>query len=50
MKVTIEQAIKMAKNKESLKGLVIEDLNDKQVHPADALILAEHGILCHQAA
>jgi hypothetical protein len=45
MKVTIEQAIKMAKNKESLKGLVIEDLNDKQVHPADALILAEHGIL-----
>lgn len=45
MKVKIEQAIKMAKNKESLKGLVIENLNDTQVQPDDALALAEHGIL-----
>lgn len=45
MKVTIEQAIKMARNNESLKGLVIADLNDTQVRPVDALVLADHGIM-----
>ena len=35
----------MARNNESLKGYVIEDLNDTQVRPVDALLLAEHGIL-----
>ncbi len=45
MKVKVEQAIEMAKNNESLKGLVIEDLSDTQVRARDALVLAEHGIL-----
>ena len=45
MKVNVEQAIAMARNNESLKGLVIEDLGDTQVRAVDALILAEHGIL-----
>jgi len=35
----------LARNNESLKGYVIEDLNDTQVRPVDALLLAEHGIL-----
>lgn len=33
------------KNNESLEGLVIEDLGDTQVRAADALSLAEHGIV-----
>ena len=45
MKVKVGQAIEMAKNKESLKGLVIEDLGDTQVSAVDALALAEHGIV-----
>ena len=45
MKVKVGQAIEMAKNKESLKGLVIEDLGDTQVSAMDALALAEHGIV-----
>lgn len=45
MKVKVEQAIAMAKNNESLEGLVIEDLNDTQVRAVDALALAEHGIV-----
>lgn len=45
MKVKIEQAIDMARNNESLKGLVIEDLMDTQVRAVDALALAEHGIV-----
>ena len=45
MKVTVEQAIKMARNNESLKGLVIADLNVTQVRPVDALVLADHGIM-----
>lgn len=45
MKVNVEQAIAMARNNESLKGLVIEDLGDTQVRAVDALVLAEHGIL-----
>jgi hypothetical protein len=45
MKVKVEQAIKMARNKESLKDIVIEGLNDTQVRPMDALVLAEYGIL-----
>ena len=35
----------MARNKESLKDIVIEGLNDTQVRPVDALVLAEYGIL-----
>lgn len=45
MKVKVEQAIAMARNNESLKGLVIEDLRDTQVRAVDALALAEHGIV-----
>jgi hypothetical protein len=45
MKVKVEQAIAMARNNESLKGLVIEDLMDTQVRAVDALALAEHGIV-----
>ena len=45
MKVKVEQAIAMARNNESLKGLVIEDLMDTQVRAVDALTLAEHGIV-----
>lgn len=45
MKVKVEQAIEMARNNESLEGLVIENLNDTQVRAIDALALAEHGIL-----
>ena len=45
MKVKIEQAIAMARNNESLEGLVIEDLQDTQVRDVDALALAEHGVL-----
>ena len=45
MKVKLEQAVTMARNNESLKGVVVEDLNDTQVRAADALILAEHGIV-----
>lgn len=44
MKVKIQQAIEMAKNNESLKGLVIEDLNDTQVDVGDAIVLARQGI------
>lgn len=35
----------MARNNESLEGLVIEDLQDTQVRAVDALVLAEHGVL-----
>ena len=45
MKVKIQQAIEMAKNNESLKGLVIEDLNDTQVDVVDAIALARQGIV-----
>ncbi len=45
MKVKVEQAIAMARNNESLRGLVIEDLKDTQVRAVDALALAEHGIV-----
>lgn len=45
MKVKIQQAIEMAKNNESLKGLVIEDLNDIQVDVVDAIALARQGIV-----
>jgi hypothetical protein len=49
MKVKIQQAIEMAKNNVSLKGLVIEDLNDKQVDVVDALALAKQGIVLPEA-
>lgn len=45
MKVKVKQAIAMARNNESLEGLVIEDLKDTQVRAVDALALAEHGVL-----
>ncbi|AEE50849.1 hypothetical protein [Haliscomenobacter hydrossis] len=45
MKVKVKQAIAMARNNESLEGLVIEDLQDTQVRAVDALALAEHGVL-----
>lgn len=45
MKVKVQQAIEMAKNNESLKGLVIEDLNDTQIDFGDALALARQGIV-----
>ena len=45
MKVTVDEAIKMARNNASLKGVVIEDLKNTQVRAVDALVLAEHGIL-----
>jgi len=45
MKVKVEQAIEMARNNESLKGLVIEALMDTQVRAVDALALAEQGIV-----
>ena len=45
MKIRIEQAIAMARNNESLEGIVIEQLADKQVRAVDALALADHGIV-----
>lgn len=45
MKVKVKQVIAMARNNESLEGLVIEDLQDTQVRAVDALALAEHGVL-----
>jgi len=45
MKVKIQQAIEMAKNNESLKGFVIENLNDTQVDVVDAIALARQGIV-----
>ena len=45
MKMTIEQAIELAKNNESLEGIVLEDLKETQIKAVDALLLAEHGIL-----
>lgn len=45
MKLKIEQAIEMARKNESLEGVVIEDLKETQVRTADALILAEYGIV-----
>lgn len=44
MKATIEHAIEMARKNESLKGIVIENLNDTQVSAANALLLAEQGV------
>ena len=44
-KIGIEQAIIKARNGESLAGITIEDLAEKQVKAKDALILAESGIL-----
>ena len=45
MNLTVKQAIAVARNNESLEGLVIEDLQDTQVRAVDALALAEHGVL-----
>lgn len=45
MNLKVKQAIAMARNNESLEGLVIEDLQDTQVRAVDALALAEHGVL-----
>lgn len=45
MKVKIEQAIEMARNNESLEGIIIEDLKETQIRAVDALLLAEHGIV-----
>ncbi|NBC09431.1 MAG: hypothetical protein GVY26_19750 [Bacteroidetes bacterium] len=45
MKISIEQAINWVKNQKSLEGMVIEDLNDVQVSAADALLLADYGIV-----
>lgn len=45
MNLKVEQAIAMARNNESLEGLVIEDLQDTQVRAVDALALAEHGVM-----
>lgn len=44
MKVSIEEAINMASNGQSLEGVVIEDLGEAQVKAMDALMLAEQGI------
>lgn len=44
-KVTIDTAIEMAKEGQSLKGVVIEDLNDVQVDALDVLLLSDHGIV-----
>ena len=45
MKVKIQKAIEMAKNNESLKGLVIEDLDGTQVDAVDAMALAKQGVV-----
>lgn len=45
MKIGIDQAIIKARNGESLAGITIEDLAEKQIKAKDALILAECGIL-----
>lgn len=45
MKLKIEQAIERARKKQSLEGVVIEDLKETQVRAVDALILAEYGIV-----
>lgn len=39
----------MAKNNKSLKGLVIENLNDTQVDVVDAMALARQGIVIPEA-
>jgi len=45
MKVSVEEAIAMAKKEQELRGVVITDLNDVQVKAMDALLLAEKGIV-----
>jgi hypothetical protein len=45
MKIKLDQAIAKARKGESLAGITIEELGDKQVKAKDALLLAEYGIL-----
>lgn len=41
----IDEAIAMANKGQSLEGVVIEDLKDKQVKAMDALMLSRYGIV-----
>jgi len=45
MKMRIDEAIAMANKGQSLEGVVIEDLKDKQVKAMDALMLSRYGIV-----
>ncbi len=45
MKIGIDEAITMANNGQNLQGVIIEDLNDRQVKAMDALMMARHGIV-----
>ena len=45
MKASIEEVIAMASKGQSLEGVLIEGLQDRQVKAMDALMLSRHGIV-----
>ena len=45
MKVKTSEAIKMANAGKSLKGIVLEDINDVQVNVRDAMSLSREKVL-----
>lgn len=49
MKVKTSEAIKMANDGKSLKGIVLEDINDIQVNVRDAMSLSREGIVIPEA-
>jgi len=49
MKVKTSEAIKMANDGKSLKGIVLEDINDVQVNVRDAMSLSREGIVIPEA-
>ena len=49
MKVKTNEAIKMANDGKSLKGIVLEDINDVQVNVRDAMSLSREGIVVPEA-
>ena len=49
MKVKTSEAIKMAKEGKSLKGVILEDINEVQVSVRDAMSLSREGIVVPEA-
>lgn len=49
MKVKTSEAVKMANEGKSLKGIVLEDINDVQVNVRDAMSLSRQGIVVPEA-
>ena len=49
MKVKTSEAVKMANEGKSLKGIVLEDINDVQINVRDAMSLSRQGIVVPEA-